>query len=291
MSVSSDASVISVIVPTRDRPDRLARCLDALRNQTVVDSLEIVVVDDGSANPVALEGAADHPRVRLVRQPGAGPSAARNRGARAAGGTYVCFTDDDCEPQPDWVERLTATLRTGAAAVAGCTVNGSPGDPFAEASALIAAAPAVLGKDPESLSFAPSNNLGCRADVLAALPFDEGFPAAAGEDRDWCARLIAAGHVLASEPGAVVVHHQQLRFGDFWRKQIQYGRGAYLFRRRGGGPPLESPVFYGRLVRRGFRHGVRTGLLVTVAQLATAIGFISERRASRTAGISVGIAA
>jgi glycosyltransferase involved in cell wall biosynthesis len=291
MSETRDASVISVIVPTRDRPGQLARCLEALRNQTVVDSLEIVVVDDGSADPAALESAADHPKVRLVRQSRSGPSAARNRGVRAAHGAYVCFTDDDCEPQPDWAERLADRLQADASAVVGRTVNGSPGDPFAEASALIAAAPAVLGRDPARLSFGPSNNLGCRAEVLVALPFDEGFPGAAGEDRDWCARLITAGHVLASEPGAVVIHHQHLRFGNFWRKQIEYGRGAYLFRRRRGGAPLESPAFYGRLVSRGFQQGVRTGLLVTLAQLATAIGFIAEWRASRGAGVTVGVAA
>jgi hypothetical protein len=44
---------------------------------------------------------------------------------------------------------------------------------------------------------------------------------------------------------------------------------------------LEPPDFYARLIRRGFDRGATVGLLVCIAQIATAIGFISERRASR----------
>jgi glycosyltransferase involved in cell wall biosynthesis len=83
------------------------------------------VVDDASASAAAVEEAEDRPQVRLM-QSGAGPAAARNSGASAALGTYICFTDDDCEPQPDWGERITASLRKRAAAVAGLTVNGLP---------------------------------------------------------------------------------------------------------------------------------------------------------------------
>jgi glycosyltransferase involved in cell wall biosynthesis len=283
MAETGGARLISVVVPTRDRPEQLERCLAALEGQTAFDSLEIVVVDDGSANRAAVEEVVKgRPHVRLVGQAGVGPAAARNSGVHAARGAYICFTDDDCEPRPDWVERLAGTLHVGEAAVAGVTVNGSPQNPFTEASELIAAA---LSSPPESgdqgLAFAPSNNLGCRADLLAAIPFDEAYPVAAGEDRDWCARLRAAGHVLVREPEAVVVHRQQLGFSDFWRQQVRYGRGAFRFRSGIGSRSLERPTFYTRLVQRGFRRGVRTGLLVGVAQVATASGFIAEWRASR----------
>lgn len=290
MSATVGAPLISVIVPSRDRPDRLERCLAALERQTVSEPFEIVVVDDGSADAAAVEKAAGRPGVRTLRQLSAGPAAARNSGARAARGTYLCFTDDDCEPQPDWVERLTAPLHTGGAAVAGLTVNGSADNPFAEASQLIAAALAAPTRNGGRLSFAPSNNLGCRADILALIPFDEGFPAAAGEDRDWCARLIAAGHTLVSEPEAVVVHRQQLRFADFWRQQVRYGRGAFRFRLGSGSAlRLERPGFYAGLVARGFRRGVWAGMLVCIAQVATAVGFIAEWKASRAARAGAGL--
>jgi glycosyltransferase involved in cell wall biosynthesis len=283
MAETRGARLISVVVPTRDRPGQLERCLVALDGQTARDYLEIIVVDDGSANRAAIEEVVSgRPHVRLVRRAGAGPAAARNSGVQAARGAYICFTDDDCEPRPNWAERLAGSLVDGEAAVAGVTVNGSPENPFTEASEVISAA---LSSPPqnggEGLAFAPSNNLGCRADVLAAIPFDEAYPVAAGEDRDWCARLRAAGHVLVREPEAVVVHRQQLGFGDFWKQQVRYGRGAFRFRSGIGAGWLQRPTFYTRLVQRGFSRGVRTGLLVGVAQVATASGFVAEWKASR----------
>ena len=274
--------LISVVVPTRDRPEQLERCLAALERQTAADSIEVIVVDDGSANRAAVEDAVkDRPRVRLVRLDGAGPAAARNSGVRAARGRYICLTDDDCEPRADWVERLAGSLGRGAAAAAGVTLSGSPGNPLGEASELIAAALSPARNGGEGLAFAPSNNLACRAELLAAIPFDETFPMAAGEDRDWCARLRAGGHVLVRESAAVVVHRQQLGFEDFWNQQVRYGRGAFRFRRGMGARSLEPPMFYARLVRQGFRGGARTGLLVVLAQVGAAVGFIEEWKRSR----------
>src|ERR671923_2788713 len=127
---ATGAASISVVIPTRDRPDRLTRCLDALEAQTAIEDIEIVVVDDGSTDATAVEAAAARPRVRLIRQRPAGPAAARNTGARAAGGTFLCFTDDDCEPEPKGVERLTAPPRGGAPAAAGRTITAAIDNPF-----------------------------------------------------------------------------------------------------------------------------------------------------------------
>ena len=132
-------------------------------------------------------------------------------------------------------------------------------------------APPPTGSD---LAFAPSNNLACTKAAFDATPFDEAYPDAAGEDREWCARLTAAGYALRSEPGARLVHHQDLTLRRFLRQQVRYGEGAYRFRRRSGDSrPLESIGFYRALFQRGFAEGVSVGLLVLVAQAATAAGF------------------
>jgi glycosyltransferase involved in cell wall biosynthesis len=71
----------SVVVPTRDRPQRLATCLAALaRLHYPRDRYEIVVVDDGSRQSPAAEVAAVEHRmsVTLLAQAGAGPATARN---------------------------------------------------------------------------------------------------------------------------------------------------------------------------------------------------------------------
>ncbi|MDP1850369.1 MAG: glycosyltransferase, partial [Solirubrobacteraceae bacterium] len=102
--------MISVVVPTRDRPEALARCLAALARQRGADELEIVVVDDSDGGGAAAPGA------RVVHGGARGPAAARNLGVRAARGAIVCFTDDDCVPAPDWAQRLAAACADGGAA-------------------------------------------------------------------------------------------------------------------------------------------------------------------------------
>jgi glycosyltransferase involved in cell wall biosynthesis len=280
---ASQAPLVSVVVPTRDRPASLSRCLTALAVQTVSDVLEVIVVDDGSADPAAIDAVTRrHWFARLIHVRHAGPAAARNAGAHHARARCLCFTDDDCEPAVGWAEALARAIEAGADAAAGRTFSADPGSVIAAAAEVVAEAPALARPaSPGVLSFAPSNNLACRADVLAAVPFDERYRAAAGEDRDWCTRLGSAGYVLRAEPRAELIHRPNETLRAFLRQQVRYGRGAYLFRTWGTDRGLQQPGFYARLVKRGFDRGARVGLLVSVAQIATAIGFISEWGASR----------
>jgi glycosyltransferase involved in cell wall biosynthesis len=263
-----------VVVPTRDRPLALNRCLDALAAQTVADRLEVIVVDDGSlAEEEVASIIARHRRARLIRRGSGGPAAARNAGALDAGGAFLCFTDDDCEPQRDWVEHLVTRLERGADAAAGKTL--SRGGVLAAASEITAHAPAAAQPpDGSDLAFAPTNNLACTKAAFEATPFDESYPDAAGEDRDWCARLTAAGYVLHAEPKARVIHCQELTFRRFLRQQARYGRGAFRFRRMGERRQFEPARFYKALLRRAFADSFPVGLLVCVAQAATATGFV-----------------
>jgi glycosyltransferase involved in cell wall biosynthesis len=278
-------SRVSVIVPTRDRPDALSACLAALTAQTAAD-LEVIVVDDGSRRPADVAAVvARHPPARLLPGAGNGPAAARNTGAAAARGEILCFTDDDCVPHADWAELLAAEIDGGADAAAGTTL--SAGGALADAAELIARAPARVGtREGGQLAFAPSNNLGCSKGVWDAVRFDETYPSAAAEDRDWCARLAAAGHTLRLASEARVVHRQALTLRTFLQRQVRYGEGAYRFRRRGSGSAqLEPPAFYTALVRDAFASGFAVGVLVAIAQLATAFGFarasLSDRRRQR----------
>ncbi len=83
---------VSVIVPTRDRPERLARTLATAGRQEGV-ATEVVVVDDGSEVPVS-QPAAD--TVRLIRHATPrGVAVARNSGIAASQGEWLAFLDDD----------------------------------------------------------------------------------------------------------------------------------------------------------------------------------------------------
>jgi glycosyltransferase involved in cell wall biosynthesis len=94
---------ISVIIPTRDRPLKIAETLESFREQTIED-YEVLVVDDGSEPPIVFDHAR-HPRCILIRHPGAGRSAARNAGAAAATAPVLVFLDDDISVEPDFLER------------------------------------------------------------------------------------------------------------------------------------------------------------------------------------------
>ena len=271
--------MISVVVPTRDRPDALARCLAALARQRA-DELEVVVVDDSTTGEAVAPGA------HVIRAGGRGPAAARNLGARAARGHVVCFTDDDCLPAPDWAQRLAAACADGGAA-AGPTIADPAAGPAAAAAQLLTNTLMLSTRDRTAgggatLRFAPTCNLACHAATLRTLPFDESFPLAAGEDRDWCARLVAGGRRLHHVPDAVVVHRPHLGVTGLVRQQVRYGRGAVGFHAAGGA--LAGAGFYRTLARATAHAGPRTAACVALAQASVAAGAllaVAEQRLAR----------
>jgi glycosyltransferase involved in cell wall biosynthesis len=274
---------LSVVVPTRDRPAALGRCLGALACQTA-PSLEIVVVDDASRDAGAVRDAIARacPTARVVPGPGRGPAAARNAGVRAARGSIVCFTDDDCRPDPEWATRLAAACDGGAAA--GTTLADPAAGRCAAAAQLLTHVLQVasLRQDSGSLAFAPTCNVACATQLARALPFDESFPLAAGEDRDWCARLARTGARLRYAPAATVVHRPRLGLTGLLRQQRRYGRGAVRFRQAGG--DLAGAVYYARLARECARAGAGVAGLVVLAQAAVAAGAVGELVASGRSG-------
>jgi glycosyltransferase involved in cell wall biosynthesis len=113
--------VVSVIIPTHDRPERLARAVSSVLGQTY-RRLEVIVVDDGSNPPVrnvVERAAAGDDRVRYLQLGcSRGAAAARNRGLAGASGDLVAFLDDDDRWLPTKAERQIAFLRDHPAAVA-----------------------------------------------------------------------------------------------------------------------------------------------------------------------------
>jgi glycosyltransferase involved in cell wall biosynthesis len=85
--------LFTVVIPTYNRSDLLAAALDSVAAQTFRD-FDAVVADDGSTDDTAAV-AGRYPFARHVRQPNAGPGAARNLGVEHATGRYVAFLDSD----------------------------------------------------------------------------------------------------------------------------------------------------------------------------------------------------
>jgi len=108
-AAAGERPFVSVIVPVYNDAENLGVCLEALGRQTYpCRHFEVVVVDNGSDDDV--EGATRRfARVRLVRELRPGSYAARNAGIRASRGDLFAFTDSDCVPADDWLERGVAT--------------------------------------------------------------------------------------------------------------------------------------------------------------------------------------
>src|SRR5437016_1408321 len=93
---------VTVVIPLRDRHAELARCLAGLAGTP-----RVIVVDDGSADPAAIQSAADAAGASVVRRPvNGGPAAARNTGLAVAATPLVAFLDSDCVPGAGWLDAL-----------------------------------------------------------------------------------------------------------------------------------------------------------------------------------------
>lgn len=287
----------SVIIPTYERAAPLARCLEALtRASTARDEYEVIVIDDGGS--AALEETVtpfrERMAVRLVRQPNAGPAAARNMGAAQARGRFLAFTDDDCIPAPNWLDALAGPLQAAPACMVGGRVrNPLNANTYSVASqAIIDLVYAHYNADPLRARFFASNNM-----ALPAQPFRTlgGFTPTfrTSEDRDLCDRWLGAGYPLIYAPDAVVDHVRDLTLRVFWRQHLGYGRGAYRYYRAHAQRSAEESTlgsgFYLATLRKlpGVLGCLPPGKAAALAallglwQAANLVGFVSEAVESR----------
>jgi glycosyltransferase involved in cell wall biosynthesis len=158
---------VSVIVPARDAAPTLARTLQALSRQDLVEPFEVLVVDDGSTDETLKIARQWEPMVRAIAsEVGRGPGAARNRGAADARAPILAFTDSDCFPTESWLTAGLQAIRAGADLVQGAvrpdpTVARTPFDRTV-----------VVEAD---LGLYPTANIFVRRDLFASL----------GGFRDW----------------------------------------------------------------------------------------------------------
>jgi GT2 family glycosyltransferase len=200
---------VSVVVPSHERPLRLRWLLNALEEQTLPrERWELVVVHDSrddetekllDEHPLAAAGVLRHRRL----EPGTGtPARQRNVGWRMATAPLVAFTDDDCRPEPGWLEALLSEARRSPGAIVQGAVRP---DPY-ESDVLRAAHVRTLEVHPPGPFGQTANILYPRAVLEQADGFDESLPTAAGEDTDLALRARDQGADYVGAPDAVVNH-------------------------------------------------------------------------------------
>ena len=118
-----DDPLVSIVIPCFEQGEWVRDAVTSVFEQTAT-SWEIVLVDDGSAEPATistLDELGEWPRIELVRQPNRGLSAARNAGVAASRGRFVVPLDADDEIAPTFLEAMTDALSADpSAAYAHC---------------------------------------------------------------------------------------------------------------------------------------------------------------------------
>lgn len=221
MTEMSEISRASVVVPAYNAAATIESCVAALKAQTVCpDCYEIIIVDDGS-----LDGTADIAAkmgAHVIRQKRKRPAAARNAGIQAASGEIVCFTDADCAPKEDWLEKILQPFANPE--VAGCK-----GIYATNQRSLVARFVQIEYEDKYDLlrgqrfiDFIDTYSAAYRRDVLAANNgFDESFPYL--EDQELSFRLATRGYRMVFQPEAVVYHRHAADAVDYFRKKFIIG--------------------------------------------------------------------
>ncbi len=213
----------SVVIPAYNAERTLPHALKALQQQTVPTTLfEVIVVDDGSNDHTA--AVAERFGVRVIRQANRGPAAARNAGVEVAQGEIVLFTDADCIPCPDWVERMVAPF-------ADPQIVGTKGAYLTRQRAWMARFVQQEYEDRYDrmrrfryIDFVDTYSAAYRRDVfLANGGFDPIFPTASVEDQEFSFRLAQKGYKMVFVPEARVYHEHDTTLKAYARRKFFIG--------------------------------------------------------------------
>jgi glycosyltransferase involved in cell wall biosynthesis len=199
--MAAPAPEVSVIIPTRDRWERLRHTLHGALTQADV-ALEVLVMDDGSTDGTARRvRELGDPRVRVFRRERpAGPAGARNAGIRAARARHIAFLDSDDLWAPGKLAAQLAALRRADAGL--CYTREIEVDCSGDGLRPVAVFPPMEPGEPlrravlRGENLPPFSNVVVRADVLRASGgFDERLRFA--EDWDLWMRLVLATDAVA----------------------------------------------------------------------------------------------
>ncbi len=211
-------SLVSVIIPTRDKAGLLQRCLSSLRSHTQYPAYEIIVVDSAPEEP--LPDALRPIVTALAPYEGDGFNFSRavNLGARRARGDYLLLLNDDTEAIADgWLEALLEQAQRPDVGAVGARLFGRDGEPQHEGIVLgIWGLPGAnvpfrhwsLGECLRDCAAVTAACMLTRRDVFDQLGgFDEGLKLG-WNDVDYCLRARQAGYAVVYTPFAVLRHHE-----------------------------------------------------------------------------------
>lgn len=237
---------LTVVVPVRDRPLQLDRCLAAL------SPLACLVVDDASHDPgPTAEAAARHGARLLALRENMGPAGARNAGLRQVRTPYVAFVDSDVTVTAETLTGLAGHFCDAAVLLVGPRVRGRVRSRRPRWFERYDAAASSLDLGPVPGAVRPGSRVGwlpsaCLVGRVEALA--DGFDASlrVGEDVDLAWRLLDHGGVVRYDPSYTADHDVRPGMRGWLGRTFVYGTsGAPLATRHGDAvapAALSAPV-------------------------------------------------
>ncbi|MEP7088236.1 MAG: glycosyltransferase family 2 protein [Gemmatimonadota bacterium] len=243
--------IVSIVVATFDRPENLRNCLRCLLAQKTARPTEHIVVDNHPLSGLTEAVVAEFPSVRLIREPRAGLSYARNAGIAASKGSIVVATDDDVIMSADWLDKLIAPFARDDVMIV--TGNVLPARLDTRAERLFEHY-GGLGRGFERVDAGggwfdswyrqavPTWKLGATANAAfrAAIfthpeigmldtALGAGSPTGCSEDTDLFYRVLAAGFTIVYEPDAFVWHAHRRDMRGLRRQLYAYSKGHVAY--------------------------------------------------------------
>jgi glycosyltransferase involved in cell wall biosynthesis len=268
---------ISVIVPVLNGADVIGSCVEGLIGQSLEEaSYEIIVVDNGSVDRTR-EIVAAFPVQLIEEHSQRTPYAARNAGLERAQGKLLAFTDADCRPSRQWLERARAAMRGAEADLVGGRVVFTFSDRPSAGELTDALWHLDVAHQIEANRACMTANLLARREVFDAIgPFEATIRS--GGDGRWTRRATDAGFSLVYASDAQVSKPAR-RLGSLLAKGYRIGRGLPAAWReweglRGGmGRRILSQMMPPR--RRAVRERIHERGLIEAERRITAVWWVS----------------
>ena len=213
---------LSVILAVGERRDRAVRALASILSQSVMDVVEVLLLDCAPGDPPPLPGS-DHPAVRTIRLP---PdvlfSTAKAQAVRMASAPAVAFVEEHCEVFPGWAEALIEAHQGPWAGVGAEVHMGNPEVPISHLVSVINYHPWLPPARRAEHDMLPGHNSSFKRDLL--LAYGDELEELLRAEIVLHGRLRQDGHRLLLEPAARFAHLNESNLGSIVRGRFLWNR-------------------------------------------------------------------
>lgn len=223
---------ITVIIPTMNCEKDLEECLISLKNQKFKD-FEVLVVDGHSKdNTVAI---AKKYGAKVIFDEGKTRASACNRALKEVSTPYIAFTDADCLPTPNWLEKIIEDFeKNDVASVGGANFSPQSDNDFAKCVDIVYSSRFVTGTARYGKVYSEirevEHNPGCNSaysmKFIEGIKFDESLPTA--EDVVFDYEIRKRGGKILFDPELEMPHKRRNNLKSLWKQIYRYGEGRAI---------------------------------------------------------------